>query len=294
MNLNNLLRAQGIDPQRVLVFRHRPNEPELRKVLPWLAAEDPDIFNAYQQTQGERVERSMRAMIGTGYVASFIGLEPEKALFVGLYSIGEATPLSREQFWQVPAYVTLKAFGMRGFADERASASVLWFDLNLIDFYVNWKGRLVVAWPPPERSWWRRAHRNEFTVIALLEESALDAALPEWDEIDFTWEGLQALPKRLKFKLSEWRGVYYIFDTLAEKGYVGSACGESNLLGRWLDYAKRGDGGNKLLRQRDPGNFRFTILQRVSPDMGADEIVRLESSWKRRLHTRHPHGLNNN
>jgi hypothetical protein len=294
MNLNDLLKGKGIDPQHVLVLRHRPNEPELNKVLPWLAAEEPDIFNAYQQTQGERVERAMQAMIGTGYVASFIGREPGKALFVGVYEIGESKPLSREEFWQVSAYVKLKAFGMRGFADERASASVLWFDLIPTDFYAHWKGRLIVGWPPPERSWWRRAHRNEFPIIAVLEDSALDAALPKWDEIGFTWEELQILPTRLKLKLSEWRGLYYIFDTLAGKGYVGSAYGESNLLGRWLNYAASGDGGNKLLRQRDPGNFRFTILQRVSPDMSADEIVRLESSWKRRLHTGHPHGLNNN
>ena len=294
MNLNDLLREKDIDPQLVLVLRHRPNEPELNKVLPWLAAEEPDVFNAYQQTQGERVERAIQAMTGIGYIASFIGREPGKALFVGLYSIGESRPLSREEFWQVPEYVKLKTFGMRGFADERASASVLWFDLVLTDFYAHWKGKLIIGWPPPERSWWRRAHRNEFPVIAVLEDSALAAALPEWDEIDFTWEALQILPTRLKFKLSEWRGIYYVFDTLGQKGYVGSAYGENNLLGRWLNYASRGDAGNKLLRQRDPRNFRFTILQRVSPDMDADGVVRLESSWKRRLHTRHPHGLNDN
>ncbi len=294
MNLNDLLREKDIDPQVVLVLRHRPNEPELNKVLPWLAAEEPDVFNAYQQTQGERVERAMQAMTGTGYTASFIGRGPGKALFVGLYSIGESKPLSREEFWQVPAYGKLKTFGMRGFADERASASVLWFDLVLTDFYAHWKGKMIIGWPPPERSWWRRAHRNEFPVTAVLEDSALAAALPEWDEIDFTWEALQILPTRLKFKLSEWRGIYYVFDTLGQKGYVGSAYGENNLLGRWLNYASRGDAGNKLLRQRDPRNFRFTILQRVSPDMDADDVVRLESSWKRRLHTRHPQGLNDN
>jgi hypothetical protein len=294
MNLNDLLQGKDIHPRHVLVLRHRPNEPELNKVLPWLAAEKPDVFNAYQQTQGERVERAMQAMAGTGYVASFIGREPGKALFVGLYSIGESKPLSREEFWQVPAYVELKAFGMRGFADERASASVLWFDLALTDFYAHWKGRLIVGWPPPERSWWRRAHRNEMPVVAVLEDSALDSAMPEWDEIQFTWEELGVLPTRWKSALSQWRGIYYIFDTSEGRGYVGSAYGESNLLGRWLNYAARGDGGNKLLRQRDHRNFRFTILQRVSPDLETRDVIRLEGSWKQRLHTRAPHGLNDN
>jgi hypothetical protein len=57
MNLNALLADAHIDLRTVLVMRHRPFEPELRKVLPWLAAEKQDVFNAYQQTQSESVER---------------------------------------------------------------------------------------------------------------------------------------------------------------------------------------------------------------------------------------------
>jgi hypothetical protein len=64
------------------------------------------------------------------------------------------------------------------------------------------------------------------------------------------------------------------------------------LLERWLDYAASGHGGNKLLRKRDPKSFRFTILQRVSADMDRDDVIRLEETWKDRLHTRGPHGLN--
>ncbi len=193
MFLNDILLGKGIDPRHVLVLRHRPNAPELNRVLPWLAAERHDLFNAYQQTQGERIERAMQALTGTGYVASFIGREPGKALFVGLYSIGEAKPLSREDFWRVPAYGELKTFGMRGFADEHPQASVLWFDLALTDFYAHWKGKLIVGWPPPERSWWRRAHRNEMPVVAVLEDSALDAAMPGWDEIERTQRPPDAL-----------------------------------------------------------------------------------------------------
>jgi hypothetical protein len=64
--------------------------------------------------------------------------------------------------------------------------------------------------------------------------------------------------------------------------------------GRWVGYAATGHGGNRLLRQRDPKHFRFSILQRVSPDMDATDVIRIEASWKDRLHTRHPWGLNDN
>ena len=94
--------------------------------------------------------------------------------------------------------------------------------------------------------------------------------------------------------MSQWRGVYLIHDRSDGKAYVGSAYGEENLLGRWRNHAPTGHGGNKLLRRRDPANFRFSILERVSPDAAPADVVRLEASWKERLHTRSPSGLNDN
>ena len=189
MTPNDLLRGKGFHPEKVLVLRHRPTEPQLNKVLPWLAAERPETFNTYQQTQSAKLEK---AMLGGGYIASFLGHEAGKALFVG------------------------------------------------------------------------RAHKNEMPVRAVLEDSALDKAMPSWDEISLTWEELSVLPTRWRSALSQWRGIYYIFDSSDGKGYVGSAYSKTNLLGRWLNYAASGHGGNSLLRKRDPKNFRFTILQRVS------------------------------
>lgn len=295
MYLNDLLRNRKIDPEQVLVLRHRPSEPGLNKVLAWLAAEKPEVFNAYQQTQGERLQKVMSGMTGTGYVASFIGREAGKALFVGLYSINATRPLTYEEYWAIPANMELKTHGCKGYTSKTDwSSTVLWFDLVLTDFYASWKGKLIVNWPPPERAWWRRAHRNDMSVLAILEDSALDADMPEWHEISLTWDELAILPMRWKLVLSQWRGIYYIFDASDGKGYVGSAYGVDNLLGRWQNYAASGDGGNRLLQQRDPSHFHFTILQRVSPDMVPDDTIRLEASWKQRLHSRKPYGLNDN
>ena len=85
-----------------------------------------------------------------------------------------------------------------------------------------------------------------------------------------------------------------MFDRAARLGYAGSAAGSDNLLGRWLDYAATGNGGNRLLRGRDPEGFVFGILQRVSPDLPSEEIVAIENTWKERLQTRAPFGLNDN
>ena len=291
MDLNDLLRNSDIEPSQVLVFRHRPFEPELNKVLPLLAAEKPTVFNAYQQTQKEKLEK---VMTSAAYVASFIGHEPGKALFVGLYSIRTSKTITRDEYWQIPENVEMKKFGMKGFTEEDGRSSCLWFDLALTEFYPAWKGKLVVDWPPPERSWWRRAHKNKFAVVAILEENRLVPARPNWREMVFAWHELEVLPNTFKSVLSQWRAVYYIIDTSDGKAYVGSAYGDENLFGRWTNYASSGHGGNTLLRTRDPRNFMFSILERVSPDMEANEVIQLENTWKTRLRTRKPYGLNDN
>lgn len=295
MNLNDLLRAQAIDPEHVLVLRHRPKEPELQRKLPWLAAERPEIFNAYQRSQGGRLEGAMHGLEGSGYVASFIGCEPGSALFVGLYGIRSSKPLKVKQFWQIPAHHELKSMGAKGWATEEIGKPILWFDLELLtSFYPEWKGKLVIGWSRPERVWARRAHTNNFPVLAIHNESQLVDREPAWDTIDFSWSDLSTIPTSWKTALRQWRGVYYIFDTSDGKGYVGSAYGRDNILGRWLGYAATGHGGNKLLRKRDPQNFRFSILQLLAHDELADRVIHIENTWKDRLHTRAPLGLNDN
>lgn len=292
MELNHLLQEHGIDPKGVMVLRHRPKEPELRKVLSWLANESPEIYNAYQQSQGPKVEKAMQ---NAEYVASFIGREPGKALFVGLYKMDGSRAVSFKEYWKIKGNVELKKFGMNGMQPERES--VQWFDLTPMDFFADWKGKLVVQWPGKELSWWRWAEKNKFSVLTIHEDSRLVRDMPHWTKLVMTWKELEVLPTKWRDALAQWRCVYFILDGADGKGYVGVAYGdvkgEENLYGRWHNYGKSGHGGNKLLRQRPPDEFRFTILERVSPDMIASDLQALEATWKKRLHTRE-FGLNDN
>ena len=291
MELNDLLKKKGYDPERVLVLRHRPYEPELNRRFRWIAAERPDLFNAYQQTHGEKLENTMTK---ASHVVSFIGHKPGRAVFVGLYAIGQTQRITREEYWRIPAYAELRELGMNGFTEADPRSSVLRFDLEREEFYDFWKGRLVVEWPAPERSWWRRAHRNLIPIQAVLEDSALEEQMPAWDKIILSWQDLKTLPTHWRTVLCHWRGIYYIFDTNQRKGYVGAAYGEENLCHRWENYALSGHGGNSLLKKCDPANFHFSILQIVSPDADPRDVVQLEGTWKERLHSRSPLGLNDN
>ncbi len=291
MELKDILVKQGIDPRTVLVLRHRPTQPELRKVLPWLAAENPQIYNAYQQTQTTNVEKAMKR---AEYVASFIGHKAGKALFVGLYKRGESRRLTKTTYWKEPGNIELRKFAKWDYDVDRPF--VLWFDLELTDICDQWKGKLVIEWPPPDRSWYRFPNdkKNIFPVHAILEKDTLaEKKMPSWRRLVLTWDELKTIPEGWQARLREWRGIYLIFDVSAGKGYVGSAYGSENLYHRWVrGYAKSGHGNNKHLKPRDPTNFRFSILQRVSPDMSEAKVTRLEHTWMKRLHTRHLFGFN--
>jgi GIY-YIG catalytic domain len=215
------------------------------------------------------------------------------AVFVGLYEVGDHRPMTYEEFWEVPAYQEMKKYGMRGFVEE-ARPSVLWFDLTITDFYRNWKGKLVIEWPRPPIRWSRFANKARFPIHAIVEDSILHQAMPDWRDCLWSWAELRRLPNEWRKMLRQWRGIYHIFDQSDGKAYVGAAYGEDNILGRWEHYGASGHGGNLRLRQRSPDNFVFSILERVSPDLEASDVIDLEKNWKERLHTRAPFGLNDN
>ena len=117
--------------------------------------------------------------------------------------------------------------------------------------------------------------------------------MPSWDNLVISFNELLTLPIQWKNALEHWRGIYLIIDKSDGKAYIGSAYGEDNILGRWISYAKTGHGGNVELKGRKPNNFMFSILQRLSPDLDPSDVIKIETTWKLRLHTKE-YGLNRN
>lgn len=288
LNFNDLLELRGFDPAQVVLLRHRPREAQLRRAFNWLAAEKPDLFDAFQSSHGPQVEATLTK---AAFVASFIGHRPGQAVFVGLYRVRGFKPITHAEIWASPALQALRALGMEGYDGKRPS--ILTFDLVATDFYADWKGKLVCNWVG-ERSWCRWAGRNAFLVHAIHEESLLVRSRPDWRSLVLSWPELKALPGSWRVALAQWRGVYFIHDKTSGKGYVGSAYGAENILGRWMNYAATGHGGNRLLRGCDPRGLEFSVIELVAQSLDADAVIRLESAWKQRLHTRKPHGLNDN
>lgn len=288
MDLNDILRKGGFDPETCLVLRHRPPQREFNRLLPRLVVEKPEVFNCYQQTQSPNCEKQM---MKATHVVALIGHEPGKAVYAGLYEVASYYDIPAKEFLQMP--VVQEERRLRGLEDEKFKPrSVTWFDLRLLDFHREWQGKLVVGWVS-ELSWSRWAAKNTFPVQSIRDESLFSERIPDWREIVLSWNELQLLSSSWREALRQWRGIYFILDSHSKQGYVGAAYGAENILGRWLTYAKTGHGGNRWLMDCKPENLRFSILERLSPDMSPEEVIEREVSWKKRLHTRE-FGLNGN
>jgi hypothetical protein len=285
--LSDLLQKASLDPRQVVVMRHRPTEKALREELGWMAAERPELFNAFQSSHSPNAEATLKK---AKHLVSLIGHEAGRAVFIGVYDVASFRSITVAEFEAMEPNRTLLDLGTRG---PEGRAETLWFDLRATSTFAKLKGRLVVGWPTPERAWCRWASNSVFPIETIHEESILVRGMPPWQQLVVPFRRLAALPMSWRAALGQWRGIYLIFDTAQGKGYVGSAAGVDNLLGRWECYAKTGHGGNRQLRACNAGDLVFSVLQLVEPDRALADVIALEQSWKARLHTR-DYGLNDN
>ena len=109
--------------------------------------------------------------------------------------------MTRDECYSAPEFKALKDLGL-----VETRETFLRFDLTGSDFNADWADRLVVDWPPPERSRWRWADRNKIAVSAIHEHNVLSANMPDWERLILTWKELGILPQRWRAALSEWRG----------------------------------------------------------------------------------------
>jgi hypothetical protein len=94
---------------------------------------------------------------------------------------------------------------------------------------------------------------------------------------------LRSLPSSWQQVLRSVKGVYLLVDVDSGKQYVGSAKGAESLLGRWMEYAAGGDGGDLALKAaaRDGHRkYQVSVLEVVDENTPDETIEQIESHWK--------------
>lgn len=290
IGLNDLLRTDGLEPEQCTVMLHSDGNPRNRALIMQLFVQQRPLFDTFQRGHSRPAERTLR---GRPYSVVFLAQPDSSCVFAGIYRIAGIEQISREDFFEDPNVRQIReTFGLPydfGSADRKDEIKP-WFDLELTDLLADFSGRLLIA-PKLTRAYVRLAERLDAEVVELARESRFDPPLAEWRSILLTAAELRLLGPAAQARLAEWRGIYLIVDESDGARYVGSAYGETNLLGRWRAHISGEAGITAELQRRNTANLRFSILERVSPDMPAEDVISLEHTWMNRLHTRQ-FGLN--
>lgn len=276
--LNDILRRNGIDPKRTKLIRHSLKHERCKVCF------DRGFINAYQQIQKENFFNDC------DYTLSFISEPGTSAKYIGCYKVGIGKPIN----------LSLMPLGFpvpEMFTDNR-----YFYDLQATDIMADLKDRLIIEWGKAAVSWHQWAS-NEKNVLAI--QANPKYTFPGYDKVILSYPELKeiisdnVLYENWHTALSSVYAIYLIVDTSDGKQYVGSAYGNDGLLDRWKCYVDTGHGGNKQMRDLicyTPNrfeHFQFCILQILSKTITPEEVIEIESLYKKKLKTKE-FGLNMN
>ncbi|WP_281052433.1 GIY-YIG nuclease family protein [Vibrio cholerae] len=253
------------DSKKIKFVRHKDSRHEYRELI-----KDRDELLKYQAEQSKNVFKDCE------YIFSFFGLESSKALFIGVFKVGEI----------------------------KSANNKFYYELTEVDGFDDYKDRVVINWGKAAISWHQWANENDKEVVEILPKGylgnfpgLLNFAL-DFNELRMLSENTEA-NKDWFYNLSSVNGIYLILDKKTGEQYVGSAYGKNGIWQRWSEYARNGHGGNKLLRELCESdanyhkNFRFTVLQTLPSNLSDNEVIAHETLYKEKLGTR-AFGLNAN
>lgn len=108
-----------------------------------------------------------------------------------------------------------------------------------------------------------------------------------------TLSRLDKLPLGWVTALKNTRGIYLLTCPRTKEQYVGAAIGMDGFWGRWQNYVQTGHGGDVALKSREPSDYQVSILEVAGSSATVEDIITMETLWKKKLQSREM-GLNRN
>ena len=267
---NQLLQDVAIAPNEVRLLRHQASLGRGRSLFEiWRA--DRAIFDDYQSIQ----PIAKRASLARPYWAAFFGTWDGQTVFGGIYEAGHPMPLDKEVLDPVSR-------------KNLTAGSVDRYPIHLTDHLADYSGRLFIEWgggSSGRRSWNQRADAQD-KLITELQLHAAERPFPGFMAIASPLSLLMEAPSTWVQRLSETGGVYLLACPRTGELYVGSATAAGGFWSRWQEYRRNGHGGNVALVDREPTDWRVSILQVAGSADSIDEILAMEVIWKAKLQTR--------
>lgn len=266
---SDILRKAGLDPAKVKLIRHSRSDADFNSCY----QKGPEMIQEYTRVQKPDFSK------GYDYWCVFISESSTTARFFACYRVNGSVP-------DAPA---LKPSGFP--IESWFHGNLSYFDLEPVSLFEEYENRLVIEWGKSALAWHQKG-TSEKPVLAI---ESFAKPFIGYENVILSYDELKAVVEnRLDYSLwqsalSSVNAVYLIVDTETGQQYVGSAYGENGLLGRWSCYISTLHGGNKLMKEvlcSHPDryqSFQFSILQILPKTITQDEIIHIESLWKKKL-----------
>jgi hypothetical protein len=270
---SELVAKRGLDPDEGRLVRH-----DVRGRQYWEHSRaDFDHFASSQKP-------AKTPYRGTKVAFQFVAYGRTEALFVGAHRVLDQW-LHRDD----PSRMTRAHHPESVYKDMWPGREM--YDLERIQEMDDLSGRVVIDWGPGTRSWSQWLNRRDKPIVEL--RAQVNAPrFPGFEDFEATIEHVPTLPIPWQEALASVSGVYLIVTSDGQQ-YVGSAYGAGGLLGRWLNYADNGHGGNQRLRNNPVFDATVRVLRIMDPSTPPDRVIAEEARWKHRLGSR-AYGLNAN
>lgn len=273
LTLQDLMKINGIDPSDVVIIRHSLSHEGFAKCY------EKGCIHEYTQIQSDK----SKALEQSRYWMVFISGNSTQARFYKIYENTGKTPVSEctpsEKFPCKEMYSLPGRFV---------------FQLKETDIFNDWENRLVIEWGRGTQSWYNKGTTEKDVVtiqnIYVREFEGYENLVKSFSELEAIINNVTGEYDNYKTALSAVKGVYLILDTKTGKQYVGSAYGADGICGRWKAYVNPPyHGGNEeliaLLKKDGEAykRFQFCILQIMPTTATKDEVIAVESLYKRKL-----------
>jgi hypothetical protein len=268
LTLNALFQAEGLDPERIQLIRHKDARLKEKTLFDvWYS--EREKFEAYQSVQGPK--NSFR--VG-GLVASFVVTTSNETVFVGLYET-----FGRRQILEDERLPVL---------DTPLNQSDYVHDLRLpTDVMRDYVGRLVIEPWKDAINFVQRASGRDPRILEI-KRVRQDEPFPGLLSFSRRISELAGIFPTWRERLAEAKGVYLLtFDDGYQ--YVGSASGAQGFWQRWNEYVQDGTGGNQVLIQDGRDSRRdgtVSILEFTGSHVTRQEIIVREMVWQTKLGSR--------
>lgn len=273
--LSDILRRFDLDLNKVKLIRHSLNDKD------FLACYNAGFIKEYTQLQKHGFAK------GYDYIIAFISGPGTSAKLEGCYKVMKGSEdVTGER--QVSIEMMPPEFPCAFMFEE----DITYYNFERTDFLSDLVDRLIIDWGKSAISWHQKA-TNEKPVLAIQSNprfvfAGYENVVLQYNELhdivkDFT------LYENWHTALSAIYAIYLIVDTQSGQQYVGSAYGSGGLLDRWRCYVDSMHGHNKELVElicNFPDRyqyFQFSILQILPKNITAEEVISIESLYKRKL-----------